>query len=264
MRNKVTIFTDGSSRGNPGRGGWGAIAVYPDSKDEMRVDELGGREDNTTNNRMEMTAALMALSNFNNYYCATPGVAHPGLHNEDISYTVHTDSSYLINGITKWVKGWEKNNWMTAAKQPVINKDLWQKLLEVTKDKKVEWKYIAGHSGIPANERCDEIATLFADSLEQSGSERSRGAPLYKGPLSSYPVDVTNFEGHLIGKKKPDKRRSKAAAFSYISFVDGRLSVDKTWKECEMKVKGKKGARYKKALTPSEEKEIVKEFLKGK
>jgi ribonuclease HI len=239
---KINIFTDGSSRGNPGPGGWGAIVVYPDSKDEMKVDELGGREDVTTNNRMEMTAALCALTHFDGYYESFDGV----------SFVIHTDSSYLINGVTKWAKNWAMNNWITKTREQVLNKDIWQKLLEVTEDKKVEWTYIAGHSGIPANERCDEIATSFADQKEIN---------LFKGNLSDYSVDTKNLAGHLIGKKKVDKSRSQAKAFSYVSLVGGKIFIDKTWKDCEARVKGVKGVRYKKALSQLEEVEISKEFL---
>ena len=217
--------------------------MYPNSKDEMLVDELGGREAETTNNRMELTAAIEALSHFDAYYQSF----------DDVSFVIHTDSSYLINGSTKWVKGWEKNHWITANKKQVINQDLWEAISSVTAGKNIEWKYIAGHAGIPGNERCDVIATSFADQEK---------IDLYKGPLSGYSVDIKNFEGHLIGKKKSNKSRSSLPAYSYVSLVDGKISYDKTWKECEAKVKGKKGARFKKALNPSEEKEIVKEFLK--
>ena len=241
--NKITIFTDGSSRGNPGPGGWGAIAVYPNASGEMKVDELGGREDDTTNNRMEMMAAISALGHFDGYYDGF----------DEYVFNVHTDSSYLINGITKWVKGWSQNNWMTKTKEQVLNKDLWMHLADIIEDKKVKWIYIAGHSGIPGNERCDEIATASADQTPIT---------LYKGDLAGYKIDITNFEGHLLGKKKSsNKERSKAAAYSYVSLVNGKLHLDKTWKECEARVKGTKGAKYKKALTIEEEKEISREFL---
>jgi ribonuclease HI len=250
--NKITIFTDGSSRGNPGPGGWGAIAVYPNAAGDMKVDELGGREENTTNNRMEMMAAISALHHFEGYYDSF----------DEYVFNIHTDSSYLINGITKWVKGWAQNNWITKAKEQVINKDLWQLLVDAVGDKNVKWTYIAGHSGIPGNERCDIIATSFADNEH---------IDLYKGDLSSYKVDITNFEGHLLGpfdklraskKKSSNKERSQAKAYSYVSMVGGKLFFDKTWKECEARVKGVKGTKYKKALSEIEEKEIAKEFSK--
>ena len=149
----ITIFTDGSSKGNPGPGGWGAIVAYPDF-----VQELGGRAEQTTNNRMELAAVIEALR-----------IAE----NDEI--TVHTDSEYIVKGITEWVNGWQRNNWKTAAKKPVLNQELWQELLEVVRGKKIKWVVVKGHSGVPANERCDQIATTFADNahFELYSGERS-------------------------------------------------------------------------------------------
>jgi len=247
MTYQIRLFTDGSSRGNPGPGGFAAIAVYPNSKGEVKVDELGGREENTTNNRMELMGAISALELFDGYYDADMM--------SEAAFTLHTDSSYLINGITKWVKGWQKNNWMTATKQQVLNKDLWQRLAAVVDDKNIKWTYVAGHSGIPANERCDEIATAFADGEKIN---------LYRGGEEEYPVNTKDLSGHLTGVKKSSKSskaRSAATAYSYVALLDGKIFTFKTWKECEAVVKGKKGVKYKKALTLSEEKEISSEFL---
>jgi ribonuclease HI len=138
----ITIYTDGSSRGNPGPGGWGAIII-----DGEKIKEIGGREEKTTNNRMEMMAAIMALQNIPQ--------------NSEIE--IFADSEYLIKGITIWIKNWQRNNWRTKDKREVLNKDLWQKLLEAAEAKNIEWKKVAGHSGHELNERCDEIATSFAD-----------------------------------------------------------------------------------------------------
>lgn len=151
----ITIYTDGASRGNPGPGGWGAIIIR---KDEVR--ELGGKEAHTTNNRMELTAAIRALK----------AVSESGM-------TIYTDSEYVSKGMNEWIKRWQEKGWKTANKKPVLNQDLWQKLLEVSKDKKVEWKYVAGHSGVPLNERADEIATTFADDVKPA---------LYHGPRDKY------------------------------------------------------------------------------
>jgi ribonuclease HI len=137
----ITIYTDGSSKGNPGPGGFGAIIF-----DGENVKEIGSREEKTTNNRMEMMAAITALEN-------TP-------QNSEIK--IHSDSMYLIGGITIWIKNWQKNNWRTKDKREVLNRDLWEKLLEVTTGKNIEWKKVAGHSGHEENERCDQIATGFA------------------------------------------------------------------------------------------------------
>ncbi len=150
----TTIYTDGSSRGNPGPGGWGAIIFSNDS-----VKEIGGREDTTTNNRMELTAAIRAV----------------GLTEGELE--VYTDSEYVMKGMTEWIDGWQKRGWKTAAKKPVLNQDLWQELLAASRGKEIAWKYVAGHSGHKLNDRCDEIATSFADNLNPN---------LYDGPREGY------------------------------------------------------------------------------
>lgn len=139
--NKIIIFCDGSSLGNPGPGGWGVVM----SRDEKR-EEFGGGEIYTTNNKMELMAAINALAKVH----------------EGESTIVHTDSIYVINGITKWVHGWLKNGWKTSQKKPVENIDLWQKLLKVTEGKDIKWVYVRGHTGVTGNERADAIARGFA------------------------------------------------------------------------------------------------------
>ena len=135
---EVEIFTDGACSGNPGAGGWGAILRY--GKYEK---EISGGEGETTNNRMELTAAIMAL----------------GLLNEPCSVTLVTDSQYVCNGIEKgWAKSWQSNGWRKADKKPALNSDLWEKLLELTEVHKVKFQWIKGHAGYPENERCDEMA----------------------------------------------------------------------------------------------------------
>lgn len=133
--------------------------------DEVRVVELGGRESHTTNNRMELMGAIKALE-----FAGTLS---------DSPIEVHTDSEYVMKGITEWIKGWQMRGWRTAAKKPVLNQDLWQKLVLVTDGKDISWKYVAGHSGHEHNERCDEIATSFADDTQVS---------LYNGARSNYKV----------------------------------------------------------------------------
>ncbi len=227
---KTTIFTDGASRGNPGRGGWGAVVIENDM-----VAELGGREDNTTNNRMELEAAIGGLRAVKS----------------DNQITINTDSSYVINGITKWVSGWQRNGWMTKAKEEVMNRDLWEKLSELNA-KNVKWNYVGGHSGVVGNERCDVIATSFAD-----GSLTD----LYKGPLSNYSIKNI-LDTSQVKEKVSKKSHSKAAAYSYVSKVDGKIMTHTTWAECEERVKGKSGTRYKKAISLDQEKEIIEEFGK--
>ncbi len=233
MQDEVTIFTDGASRGNPGPGGWGAIIV---SSDHVR--ELGGGEKNTTNNRMELMAAISALSS--------------ELLDKNASFIVYTDSKYLINGITKWVKGWQKNGWKTKTKEDVSNRDLWERLSGAVESKKIEWKYLGGHVGIAGNERADDIATLFADGTPPK---------LYDGPISGYKKDILNFslDKTLAKEKSAGRERSKMKAYSYLSLVGGKLERHKTWAECEARVKGKP-AKFKKAISAEDEQAILKEW----
>ncbi len=251
----ITIFTDGSSRGNPGKGGWGAVCVYPKSSGEMRVDELGGAESGVTNNQMELTAAIEALKNFTGFY----DVSELGT----MTYELYTDSSYVINGITKWVNGWQKNGWITSAKEEVQNRNLWEQLVEATKEKDVSWKYIGGHRGISGNERCDEIATAFADSLTEYGQNSEMIPQLYKGSLTDYQIDILNIEVDETksAERSDAKSRSKIKAYSYVSLVNGKIAIDSTWTDCEKRVKGTKNARYKKSVSKSDEDVIVKDFL---
>jgi ribonuclease HI len=152
----ITVFTDGSSKGNPGPGGWGAIIAT-----ESEVIELGGREKHTTNNRMELTACIKALGEIKNYDMG-----------KDI--TLFSDSTYVVKGITEWIYGWQKKGWKTASKKPVENKDLWEELFLAIQNLDIKWKIIAGHTGIEANERCDVIATTFADDGKISLFKNSR------------------------------------------------------------------------------------------
>jgi len=135
---KVEIATDGACKGNPGPGGWGAII-----RSGTRERELSGGESLTTNNRMELMAAIEGLN-------ALKRPCH---------VTLSTDSRYVMDGLTKWIKGWQKNGWKTAAKQPVKNADLWQALLAAAKPHRIEWLWVKGHAGHPDNERADKLAS---------------------------------------------------------------------------------------------------------
>ena len=133
----VDIYTDGACSGNPGPGGWGALMLCNGEEKE-----LSGGEVETTNNRMEMLAAIQAFQALK----------------KPTKVRLHTDSTYLKDGITKWIAKWKRNGWRTAAKKPVKNADLWQLLEEVMKPHNVEWHWVKGHSGHPENERADELA----------------------------------------------------------------------------------------------------------
>ncbi len=141
---KVVIYTDGACRGNPGPGGWGALLRYGDTERELFGGEL-----ETTNNRMELLAAIEALKALN----------------KPCSVDLTTDSVYVKNGITTWLDGWKQKGWKTAARQPVKNVDLWQALDEQNQRHHVRWHWVKGHSGHAGNERADQLANRGIDAL---------------------------------------------------------------------------------------------------
>jgi ribonuclease HI len=159
-----SIYTDGACSGNPGPGGWGTVVCFTDGT----IQELGGASGTTTNNRMEMQAAIDGLE----FYAAA---ADPR------PIKLYTDSEYVKNGITKWIRGWKSKGWKTAAGKPVLNQDLWEELDRLNQSH-VQWEYVRGHTGNPGNERCDAIARAF--SLGQTPQLRKgttlNGAPLAK------------------------------------------------------------------------------------
>ncbi len=134
----VNIATDGACKGNPGPGGWGAVLRHGTTEKE-----LSGSEPHTTNNRMELMAAIRALE----------ALKRPS------RVTLSTDSRYVMDGLTKWIKGWQRNGWRTAAKQPVKNADLWQELLSASAPHRIDWVWVKGHAGHPENERADKLAS---------------------------------------------------------------------------------------------------------
>lgn len=141
---EVELFTDGGCRGNPGPGGWGALLRFGEFEKELK-----GSEPDTTNNRMELTAAIEGLK----------ALKRP------CKVTLTTDSQYVKNGVTQWMANWKRNNWRTAAKKPVKNQDLWQALDEALKPHDVTWAWVKGHAGHDENERVDELANLAMDEL---------------------------------------------------------------------------------------------------
>lgn len=146
----IEIYTDGSSLGNPGPGGWGVVFVQKNSV----VGELGGYDKETTNNRMELMAVIETLKYLNK--------KQELVQNTDV--IIHADSAYVLGGITSWIFNWEKNGWKKADKKPVLNKDLWQELIALVRASayKISWAKVKGHSGHVYNERADEIATSCA------------------------------------------------------------------------------------------------------
>ena len=141
---KVQVYTDGACRGNPGPGGWGALLRYNDTEKE-----LYGAERATTNNRMELMAAIQALESLK----------------RPCEVSLTTDSQYVRKGITEWIDNWKRRGWKTADKKPVKNQDLWQRLEQATHKHKIHWKWIKGHSGHAENERADALANKAVDEL---------------------------------------------------------------------------------------------------
>ncbi|MEH1128765.1 ribonuclease HI [Micromonospora sp. CPCC 206061] len=134
----VEVYTDGACSGNPGPGGWGAVLRYGEHVREL----WGGEPAGTTNNRMELTAAIEALEHLN----------------RAVAIRLHTDSTYLRDGITKWMRGWERNGWMTSARTPVKNADLWRRLATAAERHQIEWVWVKGHAGDEGNEHADRLA----------------------------------------------------------------------------------------------------------
>lgn len=235
--NTIIIYTDGSSLGNPGPGGYGVVIV---SLPYGEVFELGGGKSHTTNNEMELSAAIAALSYVSSM--ETP-------------VEIFTDSKYVIQGVTIWVNGWERNGWVTTSKNPVSHKELWQQLVSLTRSYEsktlLSWHYVAGHTGVPGNERADDIAQGFAGS----GS-----FDLYRGMLDGYPYgDILTVNLEQQSANKAARKKSSGKAYSYLSLIDGVVQRHQTWAETEDRVKGK-SAKYKKALSAEHEQEILNEW----
>jgi len=140
---RVDIFTDGACKGNPGRGGWGVLLRMGSHEKE-----LSGNAPHTTNNRMEMTAVIRGLQALT----------------EPCEVTIHSDSRYVIDGMTKWIFGWQKKGWINAQRKPVLNADLWRELIEAARPHKISWQWVKGHDGHPENERVDQLACAAAEA----------------------------------------------------------------------------------------------------
>lgn len=235
----IVVFTDGASKGNPGPGGWGVVIVTPDGK----VTELGGGAPLTTNNKMELTGAIQALS-------FLQGVSG--------RVEVFTDSTYVIQGIREWIHGWKRRGWKTATGAEVLNRELWEELHRLTSargPRAITWHYVRGHVGTPGNERVDAIADAFAVQTPVA---------LYRGPLSGYSVPVHDLPEDtslpVRSKGSSSGSKSKAAAYSYLSVVDGKPMRHATWAECEQRVKGRSGALFKKAASAADQAAILRSW----
>jgi ribonuclease HI len=217
---ELAVYTDGACSGNPGPGGWAAVLVR-----DGAYEEIGGREEQTTNNRMEMRAAAEGLRR------AAPG---------DRAHVV-TDSKYLHDGICRWIHGWKRKGWRKADGGEVLNRDLWEDLDALVRRPgvTVTWEHVRGHAGHALNERCDAIATAFA---------RGQAPELRKGDGRWIPgLDPGSEPAEPGGDAAPTR------AFPvYLSLVEGQLATHTSWAACEARVKGARGARYKKARSEEE------------
>lgn len=231
----IVIYTDGACSGNPGPGGWGSVVVTPD----LEVYELGGAENPSTNNRMEISAALRALKSVSQI---------------DAPVHIYTDSTYLIRGITQWIWGWRKKGWKTAEGKDVVNKDLWEDLSRTIAARsagaKIEWKWVRGHTGHFGNERCDQIAVAYS---------KKTYVELFKGSLKDYAEPILDFpDSNGLPEIKP--KEEKKPAFSYLSVVDGQAVRHADWPSCERRTKGRSGAKFKKAMSSADEATILESW----
>ncbi|MGQ4809667.1 Ribonuclease H [Candidatus Entotheonellaceae bacterium PAL068K] len=222
-------YTDGACLGNPGPGGWGVRILYPDG----RVRELGGVVRSTTNNRMELQAAIEALKVLQSCSQAT----------------LVTDSRYVIDGLTRWLHNWRRRGWMTTANTPVKNRDLWL-TLEPLNHSGIHWQHVRGHISNPYNERVDTIAQAFAKGTTPE---------LFCGPVASCADPLGAASAALASQPSPppapatgDRRTQSFRAARYVSIVRGTATLDHTWAACEARVRGVSGARYKKVRTQEE------------
>lgn len=231
----IVVFTDGASSGNPGPGGWGAIVIAVDAENSKQVQELSGGEARTTNNRMELLGSIRALR----------VILEQKLSGNAVE--LYTDSTYVIRGITQWIQGWKKNGWKTAEGKDVLNKDLWETLDDVLSGlrrdgKKVEWKHVPGHAGIHGNERADELAVQQTQGFTPQH---------YEGSLANYGIPILEIK---IMKTAPTQGPGPSY---YLSLVGNTPARHSTWADCEARVKGVSGARYKKVSSREEERETL-------
>ena len=146
---KLTIYTDGACSGNPGPGGWGVLLQYGDKEKTLK-----GGDPKTTNNRMEMMAAIKAIESVNKTYTA--------------EIILWTDSTYVMKGITEWIHGWKKKNWVKSDKKPVVNTDLWKVLDNLNSKRNIQWNWVKGHAGVAGNERADELARQGLEEMRSA------------------------------------------------------------------------------------------------
>lgn len=236
---RSVIFSDGACSKNPGPGAWAFVLL---DTEHDQVIENAGFDPATTNNRMELRAAIEGLK----------ALAAQGVEGEVLCYT---DSKLLIEGITKWIHGWKKRNWIKSDGAEVLNQELWRDLEAATQPfrGRLFWQYVPGHSDVIGNNRVDEIAVALS---------KGKVEELFQGSLGDYPLaeiftqdlrgsDQAASKGGAGESTRPAAERGFAPV--YLSLVNGKLERHATWAECELRVKGTKGAKFKKVKSTSEE-----------
>lgn len=236
------VYTDGSSLGNPGNGGWAAIVVK-NFKNEKSVKELAGFELNTTNNKMEMTSVIKAFDDIGE--------------NRNFTITVYSDSAYVVTGVTSWLPGWIHKDWITSTGNAVKNRELWEQFQKYCAfyGSKLKFVKVKAHSGNLENERCDYIAKSVASDQQMSVRIVTDWTK-----FEDYQSDLKN--GTLgVSKATKSSGSKRKRAMCYVSLVDGDIYVDTEWSECQKRMKGHKGCLYKKAANECERDTIQAEFI---
>ena len=238
-KSSYLLFTDGACSGNPGVGAWAFVAIeLAENLPQSKVFEATDYDEQTTNNRMELCAVMNAIQ---------------WLSKKDFEKAaIWTDSKYVQDGLSSWMYGWGRNNWVTKEGNPVSNQDLWNSALKLEKSlgpvwKKIKFEKLPGHHGILGNERCDQLARECISK---------HYAATYEGPLGQHPFGMDML------KTGPSKAQG-LGEFWYISLISGKANRHKTWPECESFVKGKPGAKFKKVYSIEEESLILRQWGSG-
>jgi len=229
---EISLFSDGACSGNPGPGGWACILT-----DFKKVREMCGSERATTNNRMELMGLIEGLR---------------AIKDRDCKVKVYSDSVYVLKGASQWVHGWKRKGWKTSDGADVLNKDLWEVVDKLVSSwlGKIEWHYVKGHAGIPANERCDELAVMCSQGTKPD---------LFSGAYQNYPVDLHELPEQTVlpSNKSPG---TKAKPYAYLSNIGGLVVRHSNWASCEARVKGRSNAKYKKVMSPDEEANLLESW----
>jgi ribonuclease HI len=240
LSKELWIYTDGACSGNPGPGGWAYLSAHGE-----KVWAAAGYDAKTTNNRMEMLAAIEALK----------AVRTQKLQSTPI--LLFTDSSYVLKGIQEWVFGWMKRDWKKADNTDVLNRDLWEELLAATQGLKIKWVLVPGHSDIPGNEFVDEWSVEASLNLKAREGSWTLAEFPERSAFETMPEARVSKKSSSSSSPSAKSSAPKGKAF-YVSLVKGALVRHATWAECEARVRGISGARFKKVASEAELAEVLR------